>query len=162
SARFRHARLEKANLERATLQQADFTGASLRQANLYRANCRHTNFTDADLTSAELAFADLRGADLSAAALTDAEVRNTHFDQHTVFPSGLELTDRWRWRGTGPDPRRAKPGTAVASTTGEGLSGFVRTLALKVDPARLEKALAMLKAERFQLYSQVAPDHLVG
>jgi hypothetical protein len=31
-----------------------------------------------------------------------------------------------------------------------------------MDPARLAKAIDMLRAERFQLFAQVEPDHLVG
>jgi hypothetical protein len=30
------------------------------------------------------------------------------------------------------------------------------------DPAKLDKATSMLKAERFKLFAKVAPDHLIG
>jgi len=41
-------------------------------------------------------------------------------------------------------------------------SKFMERLARSIDPARLSKAIAMLKAERFQLFAQVEPNHLVG
>jgi hypothetical protein len=159
SARFRQARLDKASLAETNFQGADFTGASLRQARLSKSSCRHVNFKDADLRGADLSRADLRGADLSTANLLDAQLRFTRFDQQTVFPSGYVVTKDWRWKGSGPDPRRARP---AAPVYGEGLSGFLKTLAAKVDPARLDKALTMLKAERFQLFSQVEATALVG
>ncbi len=41
-------------------------------------------------------------------------------------------------------------------------AGFMERLKKVTDSAKLDKATAMLRAERFQLYAKVTPDHLVG
>jgi hypothetical protein len=42
------------------------------------------------------------------------------------------------------------------------LAGFMKKLEKSTDPARLEKALSMLKADRFQLFARIEPESLVG
>jgi hypothetical protein len=41
-------------------------------------------------------------------------------------------------------------------------AGFMKRLEQVTDPAKLNKATAMLRAERFRLYARVEPTHLVG
>ena len=54
------------------------------------------------------------------------------------------------------DAKAAKPAKTIDIAT------FMKRLEDSTDPARLSKALAMLKAERFQLFSQVTDDLVVG
>jgi hypothetical protein len=42
------------------------------------------------------------------------------------------------------------------------LAGFLERLAKATDSAKLDKAKAMLKADRFRLFAKVTDDHLVG
>ncbi len=42
------------------------------------------------------------------------------------------------------------------------LPGLVKKLERSIDPAKLEKATSMLKADRFQLFAEVDADHLIG
>jgi hypothetical protein len=42
------------------------------------------------------------------------------------------------------------------------LAGFLDRLKVAADPAKLSKAMAMLKADRFKLFAKVESDHLVG
>jgi hypothetical protein len=167
-ARFDEALLVKAwllesNLERASFQKAhleeawcagtnfegvDFRGASLARANLRGCDCRGANFQGADLEEANLCGANLCGADLTDANLRGAVFADTPYNEGTRLPSGLRPPLGLAWAGTGPVP--------------VGLDIFVRRLQDHVDLRRLGRALDMLKAERFQLYSQVEADALLG
>ncbi|MGN6105517.1 MAG: hypothetical protein ACTHU0_10465 [Kofleriaceae bacterium] len=42
------------------------------------------------------------------------------------------------------------------------LAGFVGTLTAATDPSRMGKVTKMLRAERFQLFSEVTPEHVTG
>jgi hypothetical protein len=53
----------------------------------------------------------------------------------------------------------AKP---VVPRSIEEWSDFFRQVAATADHSKLEKALAMLRAERFQLFAEIHPAHLVG
>jgi hypothetical protein len=64
-----------------------------------------------------------------------------------------------RWVGKGPNPaiyHAARPLTALDFET------FMTRLAAHAQPERLAKALAMLRADRFQLFAEVGEDALVG
>jgi hypothetical protein len=51
--------------------------------------------------------------------------------------------------------------TAGAAQTID-LPGFIRKLSTSTDPARMDKVTKMLRAERFQLFSEVIADHVTG
>ncbi len=64
-----------------------------------------------------------------------------------------------RWTGSGPKPAIAssrQPRTPLDFDT------FMARLASHTEAGRLSKALAMLKAERFQLFADMTPESLVG
>jgi hypothetical protein len=147
------ARLRKANLARAwcagaRFHQASLQGALLVGANLRGCDCRKADLGGANLSGATLDGADLRGADLSATTLKGATVARARYDNDTRFPASFEPAQEMEWAGTGPPP--------VAFDV------FVKQLREEVDPKRLAKALDMLKAESFQLYSQVDEAALCG
>ena len=63
----------------------------------------------------------------------------------------------------------AKKVVTVAPPAGAGpaggkldLPGFIKRLTESVEPARMDKVTKMLRAERFQLFSEVTGDHVIG
>jgi hypothetical protein len=147
-ASFQKAHLEEAWCAGAHLAGADFRGAALARANLRGCDCRGANFEGADLEEANLSGADLCGADLTCANLRGTVFAGTAYDEKTRLPSAYRPPLGLEWAGAGPVPL--------------GLDVFVRRLQDLVDVRRLGRALEMLKAERFQLYSQVEENALLG
>src|SRR4051812_27886429 len=50
----------------------------------------------------------------------------------------------------------------AASPKSIDLAGFIKKLGASTDPARMTKVTSMLGAERFQLFSSVTDDHVLG
>jgi hypothetical protein len=117
---------------------------------------RKAVFVAADLRKADFESADLRGADLSSAKLAGANFDATKYDEHTRFPKGFKLPAGLKWAGTGLTPSKGSAAAAI------DFPSFMERLNQSVEGARLSKALAMLKADRFRLFAQVEKDHLVG
>jgi len=153
-ARFRKAQFRKANLRWARFTSAKFEDAALIQCNLTGANLRQANLKNANLSSACLLRTELQGADLTGTTLTGAT-----FDEHTQFPVGFLLPNSLVWAGEEPDPRTVTPPPAGQPID---LKSFMEQLRKAIDPSRLAKALDMLKAERFQLFSQADDKELTG
>jgi hypothetical protein len=66
-----------------------------------------------------------------------------------------------------PKKKSAKPAaesskTPPAVNTNLDIDHFMRQLEAKTDPAKLSKALSMLKADRFRLFAEVKDNSLVG
>ncbi|MBN9521702.1 pentapeptide repeat-containing protein [bacterium] len=160
-ATFANADLKGAGLAGTKCSDASFEGAELGKCNLRAANFLRTNFRGADLTAADFSFSDLRGADLTGAVLNGVTFTRTKFDEKTAFPPGFVPPEGLTWKGVGPrpgtppPPPAAKPGSLDFPT-------FVQNLGNKVEAARMQKATAMLKAERFQLFADVTDDSVVG
>jgi len=132
----------------------------LAKCNLSAANFSKADFTKADLRDADLSFSIVAGADFSAADLGGVKFEHTRFDEHTKFPKGFKLSEGLTWAGTGPDPRTVKK---MRKLTGPlNVDTFMKELEKHLDAAKLSKALAMLKADRFKLYAQVTDDFLTG
>ncbi len=182
-ARFDGASLKKANLGGAVLKEASFrnanlegawlagtkcAGASFEGARLVKCNVRaihslsRVNFHGTDLGEADLSFSNLCGVDLSSARLKGAEFHQAAFDASTRWPAGFVLPDALHWKGPGLDPRQAKAVEAIQPDAALDFAGFLGRLAGQVDGARLQKAVQMLRAERFQLYSDVTAEALLG
>jgi hypothetical protein len=163
---FTEARLRNVNLKGARCggvrgQSADFNGACLCGCNLRASNYRKADFRNADLEGADLSYTDLRGADLSSAKLEGSFFDRTKFDEATRLPPGFEPPDGLVWAGVGPDPRFA-PGRAKKPTGPIDVDTLLKRLQSYTDPKRYRKAIAMLKADRFKLFAQVADESLVG
>ena len=138
------------NLTYGARQKVSFKGADL---------------SGADLTMAKLADADLRGADLTGSLLNNIAMEYATFDEKTKWPDGFQIGDTLRWKGKGTDPRKAQkaaPAPAPAPAKPVDFGEFMTRLRQVTDPAKLSKATAMLKAEKFKLYAKVHDDHLVG
>jgi uncharacterized protein YjbI with pentapeptide repeats len=162
-ASFKGARLDGAWLSGARLAEASFEGASLVRASMRVINSlRGANFQGADLSYAALDFSDLRGCDLSGARLGGANFVGAKFDEQTRFPPKFELPDGLRWHGAGADPRLAAKQAPAAPAGSLSFEEFMDRLRAQVKSASLAKALAMLKAEKFQLFAQAEADSLLG
>jgi hypothetical protein len=147
-ASFREADLGEAWCAGADLRGADFSGASLAHANLRGCDCRKASFQNCSLDEANLSGGNLCGVDLSSANLHGAVFTEASYDEGTRWPFSFRPPAGLLWAGRGRVP--------------VGLAGFVRCLEPYVDARRLGRALEMLKAERFQLYSRVEADGLAG
>jgi hypothetical protein len=160
-ARFRNANLREARCGISKLSGADFTRASLRKANLCVCTFSSAVFHETDLRGADFGYSDLRGVDLSGADLRGATFERTTFNEQTRFPPGFAPPAGMDWKGTGLAPGTAPPVAPPAGTLTD-FNDFLNRLRAQVDPARLAKALAMLKAERFELFSQFDAGAVVG
>jgi uncharacterized protein YjbI with pentapeptide repeats len=166
SGNFTEAHFEKADLREchgfgARFDRASFRGALLAGAGLWECSLREACLVGADLTGADLTGADLGGADLSGTTLEGAKLRQARFDAQTRFPAGSERLARgMKWAGTGPNPILATPPPAPAGPI--DLATFLQRLAANVEPARLRKALQMLRTDRFQLYADPGEQALAG
>jgi uncharacterized protein YjbI with pentapeptide repeats len=170
----RKARLARANLSGAkasfaSFSSADLTGADLRNASLWGARFRGTTLREADLRNADASRAKLCGADLTGAQLEGAKLDRAEFDEKTVWPAGFTPPRALHWKGKGADPRSRMPAAPAAAPAAPPapapaltLAEFMDRLRGVVDVARLGNALQMLRAERFQLFTQVEQDKLVG
>jgi uncharacterized protein YjbI with pentapeptide repeats len=160
-ARFDGANLSAAQLVNSQFEGASFARASLVGTKLWNSNLRNASFAGADLSQANLEQADLSGADLATARLEGACLKGAAFDGRTRFPArDRHLMRAMKWAGQGPNPLLA--GAAGPPAQSLDLATFLKRLADHADPARLEKALAMLRADRFQLYAQAGEEALLG
>jgi uncharacterized protein YjbI with pentapeptide repeats len=170
------ANLKKASLWSCQLQSASFVGADLSGARLafikaegasfenarlcgceiYIATLKGAVFRGADLSGSDLSRSWLEGADFTGARLDGADLGHAEYDRDTRFPQRFVPPPSMKWVGP-------PPGAPVSATPGSmDFSAFFEQLGYKVEAGRLAKALAMLKAERFQLFADVKDDALVG
>jgi len=63
---------------------------------------------------------------------------------------------------TAAAPTAPTPATPDAKAKPADFAGFMSRLARATDSGKLDKAMSMLKAERFKLFAKVAGDHVVG
>jgi uncharacterized protein YjbI with pentapeptide repeats len=156
------ADLTGANLGGCNCQEADFTRADLTGANVRAGRYLRAKFDRANLTDADFSFSHLEGADFSTATLSGNEFDRATFDEKTRWPAGFALLDKLIWKGAGPDPRKPVVKAKVQGKLPGMGDDFVDGLRAACDGAKLSKALSMLKAERFQLFAEVAPTHVCG
>jgi uncharacterized protein YjbI with pentapeptide repeats len=161
AAKFRRANLRGTNCGEAKFQSGNFSDAALAGCQAAKASFRKAKFADADLSNIDLSGADLCGADLSTANLSGARLDDAKYDAATRFPPGLELPEKMRWAGKGDKPHLLNKLAPPASPVND-LNSFLLALRKTVDAGRLANALKMLKADRFQLFSDVNEDHLLG
>jgi len=148
---------ERTKLSDASCQRADLSKCNLRGSTLLR-----TNFSKANLAGADLQYTDLKGADFSGAKLSGAQFADSKFDEQTIFPKRFKLEDGLVWAGKGKDPRVHEKIAQVQTAGPIDFAAFMQQLEEECDASRLKKALKMLKADRFQLFAQVADDSVMG
>jgi uncharacterized protein YjbI with pentapeptide repeats len=153
------ADLTNAALMWVELREARLDGARLVETSLLGARFRGASLVNADLEGADLKHADLRGADLTGAALAGVLFESTKYDESTKLPAGFAPGQGLEWMGKGAPPEPERPaGERVAID----VSTFMKHLARDTDPDRLKNALGMLKADTFQLFSDVSDGRVAG
>jgi uncharacterized protein YjbI with pentapeptide repeats len=159
---FHNTNCRGADLSRCRFSQANLGGALLQGCMLRKCKLGKANLQNADLTGSDLSFADLCGADLSTAVLDKVKFDRTEYDEKTKLPPGFK-SPGLHWKGAGPMPRPAAAAPPPkAPTENLDLAAFMNRLPRRVEGGRLANALQMLKAERFQLFSQVEEQALSG
>ncbi|MEX0716804.1 MAG: pentapeptide repeat-containing protein [Planctomycetaceae bacterium] len=146
----------------AALNDAAFQAADLKQSAFSNCNLLRVNFRGADLTGSNLQSANIRGADFTDATLDGVVFERTKFDETTIFPIGFELPEGLVWAGKGKDPRLVEKVREARESGPVDFEGFMRRLEEAFDASRFKKALAMLKAERFQLFAEVEDAAVTG
>lgn len=159
---FSEADLQKSKMNGAKLAGANLSKANLNECLLVSASLKNAQCNQASFAQADLRFADLCGADFTNATLTDAKFDGAKFDENTKFPKGFKPTLEMKWQGPGPSPAHAAQAAKQKARKPLDTDAFMKRLEGGVDAAKLDKALSMLKADRFKLYAQVTDSHLVG
>ena len=160
-SRFDRASLVKASLKEAVLSGASFESADLAGVCGWRADLHKANLTGANLTGADLSFSDLRGCVLTAARLDQAVLKDAKYDAHTVFPEGWKPPIEMQWAGSGANPF-FDTSPAAATLTRVDFDTFIARARKNTQPIALYNAFKMLKSDRFQLYSDVGEQEVVG
>lgn len=161
-ATFRGTDFQGSDLESALFNGCDFTGANLANTLLAEAIFDGANLSDADLTGADLGGTSLKRAQLASAKLDGVKrwVSNP-FDEQTTFPADFTIPETFVYVGKGNDPRLAVT-KAIAVDEVPDFDVFLERLKANIDADRLSKSLKMLKADRFQLFSEVTDASIVG
>lgn len=175
SCNFKNAIMDGVEMHATSFAESSFVNSSLVNAVFRGANLQNVDFESANLKGADLTFASIKGANLSTANLTDVIYSGTEYDAQTRWPkdyappsdpnaSNPHAIQQLVFSGSGRDPFLMQQVKAMASETGGslGFDAFVSRLEKEFDQERLKKSLKMLKAERFQLFAEVANDSLVG
>ncbi|MBX9691246.1 MAG: pentapeptide repeat-containing protein [Cyanobacteria bacterium] len=149
---FCEASLDECSFKSAVIENVTFKGASLKSV----------DFSDAKLVKVSLQQARLSGAKLAGATFVDVSLDFAKYDEDTTFPPGLHLSEKLIWDGKGPEPRRVKEILMEAKKEPRDFNAFMEKLQKDVDSSRLKKALAMLKNESFQLFSEVSSNSITG
>ena len=156
------AKLAGADFTQLDLRGANLSGANLSRARLVLTELRQVDLSNANLTKANLSDAELLGCDLRGAVLKGVIWDDASFDEKTRWSGDVPATAKLIYIGKGADPRAkqrvAKKGAKRPAT----FDAFFEALRGKVDKARLDKAMKMLKADSFQLFSDVDKDALIG
>jgi len=155
-ANLRGADLRKADLGQARCAGLDAEGADLRGVETWSSDWTGAKLIDANLEGADFRFAHLKGADLTGANLDGLRVSHTEYDEATTFPAGYVPGDGWLYAGETPLDAPAEAAEAI------DFDAFFRALPEAADGGRIRDAVAMLRKERFHLFTEVADDHVVG
>lgn len=120
------------------------------------------DLSGADLTKVNFSYHDLCGVDLTGCVLDGAMLGGTRVDEHTKWPAETRLPDAVRWAGKAADPRKVATAEEKALPKPADFGEFMTRLKQVTDPAKLSKATAMLRADKFRLYAKVGATDLVG
>lgn len=168
-ADFRECVMTKVRGSGAILSQARFDQSSLTEVDFRNSDLQKAYFGNAILTDCDFAKCDLRGADFSSATLSanfqsadlrgaifkDCQLANCCFEQakyneKTRFPEGFVPPKEMRWSSKLPNPSVNLATTSLAAIS---FDDFMQALSSKCQPDKLEKALKMLKVDRFKLFA---------
>ena len=154
-----------ANLTESRLHSSLFDGSNLTGANLTRCDCASTSFGGANLSQANLEGAAFRYVNLQAADFSEANLEGTQFIGGTYNPSTKlprEFVSASSWNFIPilePIPDAPTEAPEVGSLD---FASFVEQIQKKIEQGRIDKAWSMLKSERFELFTDVTSDALMG
>lgn len=179
---FSNSNLQGANFDNADIKKASFAGAEARGAffggskasdasfagadvstnNMRGMSLLRAEFTGANAAGTRFHFSDLRGANFTDANLKQAVFEHAKFDEKTIFPKGFKPHKTMQWAGAGKDPRLVEKIEQIQTTASLDFAGLMQKLENNFDASRLKKSMKMLKADSFQLFSEVADDGFTG
>ena len=186
---FADANLSKVDLSKGCAASCDFTNANLKEANLANCNLSKSVFDQTDATKAVLSCADfsqtkfnksnftnakfspskgegkysfLSQTDLSSCILKGADLTMCVYNQRTRLPDDFPKTmlKKMHWDGPGLPPDKRKHLKKAAGPL--DFDTFMERLNEITDSSRLKKSLKMLKADSFELFSEVEDDRVAG
>lgn len=157
---FKNANLGSANLSWSRFTNSDLSGANLAKANLEDATLDRANLSGVDATGVKFIDGSILGSNFKDAKLKGTKWRGCAFDDQTVFPKGFTLPEEMEYKGKGHDPRHVVDHAALSQVL--DFDSFMDRLNGSVDQSRLKKSLKMLKADRFELFSEVDDKAFVG
>lgn len=159
-------KFDRADLSKANLNDARFSWCSLRGANLSGANLTRTNFEGSYLQGANLSKATIDDKSYKQQSWTAVSgftrFKDAQFDEATKFP-GKRFPFGLIWKGKGLDPRQKKASAATKTMGSLTLEQFMSGLgAMSLEKSRIGNAVSMLKKDRFQLFSELTDNHVIG
>jgi len=98
---------------------------------------------------------------LSTANLEGTIFNGARYNEKTQLPAGFQAAGM-TWCGSGTDPEKLREVMESAPKEPLDFARFLERLEASVDRERLKKAVKMLKAESFQLFSDVKSDSVMG
>lgn len=181
SCTFRGATMHGAKLKSPNFANCDFTGADLDKATIEGSysgcifdNAKFTgghiegsalskaSFVNTDFSSARFCGCDLKGVDLSTTTLNKAEFYSCSYDAETKWPPGFAKPEGVTFRGSGADPFKVEALKKSAISGAIDFDTLIQQLNKQFDQSRFKKSMKMLQSEKFQLFSEVADDSVVG
>jgi hypothetical protein len=158
---FKKANLEGANLSSVNAARADFSEACMKSTLSYSGNFKNVTFKKTDLTESSFNECDIRGADFTDCITSGASFNQSKYDEKTIFPADFPK-DSLKWKGTGVDPRIEQDLKEALDKDVSSYDEFIDEVRNNFESERIDKALKMLKKERFQLFSHITPEQVVG
>ncbi len=158
---FRNANLERANLSSVNAVRADFSGACMKSILSYSGNFKNAIFKKTDLSESSFNECDIRGADFTDSIISGASFNQSKYDEKTIFPSEFPI-DSLKWKGAGVDARIEQDLKQALSKGASNYDEFIDEVRHNFESERIDKALKMLKKERFQLFSHITAEQVVG
>lgn len=158
---FRNSNMKGVRFSYTTATRADFTGADLQELWSFKGSFKNAIFANTNLSKAQFKDCDLRGADLTGSTVDGVIVTDTRYDEKTKLPADFPL-EGLVWKGTGVDPRALTELKIALTESAKTFDEFMEQIHKNIETERIKKALLMLKKERFQLFSKILPDQLIG
>ena len=164
NANLKEAKLANCDLSNSVLNEADATKAVLSGAVLTKAKMNKTNFTNANFSVKKSEYHCFHAyqPDLSTCNLKGANFANCTFDEKTRLPANFPkaMRKKMEWCGPGLPPDQRKHLKKAAGPL--DFDTFMERLTEITDASRLKKSLKMLKADSFELFSEVEDDRVAG
>ncbi len=163
NASLQGANLSKSNLQDCEAENANFANSVLVGANLLSANLKQADLTNCDLRKARLVQSLLMGVDLSTCKIDEkTNFSAAKYDETTKLPQEFPQWRQLIWRGRGSDPYREMIDALLSSPVEVKFEDFLQYLQLNFDFSKVQKAISMMKKEKFQLFAEVSNDSVVA